>query len=160
MKPHDLPHAPRTWSVWGALLAAEEATGPLILSLPRPALIVGCLPTIADSDSAGSGSGAALANLLMSLSESTGRIWTKQSTPGGITNASAYVDAAAYDTAERRALDLVLIGPSELIVEFRWKVPTLAAAFHNVIVGANFWGRYLTAAEASELLAEQEGDLR
>lgn len=154
MKSHDLPRAPRTWSVWAPLLRTEEGTGAFNLDLPRPTLLVGSLPTIAATDAAGVVP-ATLDDIIIQVGESGGAQFTRQS-GRAIPNAAGFVDARAFDTGAARVFDLPLWGPSELVIEVRWKVPALAANFHNAIVGVTFWGQHITRDAYERLIKEFE----
>lgn len=153
---HDLPRAPRTWAVFAPILAADEESAPVTFDTNRAIVLVGAYPTVART--AVGGTMPTLDDLLLRVELGSGLGLSAQR-GRGIDEASSFCDARAFDTGERRSLDLLVV-QDELVVTARWKVPALAAvSFPNCVVGLNFWGYYPTPTEVSEL-TEKLGGVR
>jgi hypothetical protein len=150
------PRAPRTWSVFLPMLAAGD--GPIKRLEPaRSCELTGCTLSLALTEALGGQTMPTLNDIVVKLSTSGDLLFTTQH-DRGIENASDYVDVTALETADRRTLGIVLDGKSQLIIEARWKVPTLAASFADAVLGLNFWGEWLTPAQYERRLAELRGD--
>jgi hypothetical protein len=138
------PAASRTWEALTLLRASDVETDNIVVSFPRPALVVAVYPSVSPVLLNQGLATPTLDDLLVELSVNEETRLTNRfdvvTSPSGAARVSVTMGAFRDTTGGARLLNLLLTDKtSELVIRYRWKSNQPAQAQYNdVVLGMAF----------------------